>query len=264
MARPIKHGLDYFPMDVETDDKVELIEAKHGLEGFAVLIKLYQRIYKNGYYIQLSDDLLFIIAKRLNIDRGKLSNLIDDMCNINLFDKQLYESKNILTSTGIQKRFFESTKKRTNQDFNDKIVFSEIMEVFSEKTNVNSEKTIVNSEISTQRKEKKSKVKKSISDGLNFFEFKEDIFVQFFNDNCGMIPKIVELTDDRREKILFIMESGKEKKDIMSAIKKAGKSFYLQGQNETGFKATIDWMLKYENFLKILEGSFDNPKMPRY
>ena len=42
MARPQKKGLDYFPLDVDIDqdDKIALIEAKHGAIGFAVIIKL--------------------------------------------------------------------------------------------------------------------------------------------------------------------------------------------------------------------------------
>ena len=48
MARPIKTGLDYFPMDVDTDEKFELIEAKHEIVGFGIVIKLFQRIYKSG------------------------------------------------------------------------------------------------------------------------------------------------------------------------------------------------------------------------
>ena len=43
MARPQKEGLDYFPFDVDMDqdDKVALIEAKHGITGFGVVVKLF-------------------------------------------------------------------------------------------------------------------------------------------------------------------------------------------------------------------------------
>jgi len=40
MARPQKNGLDYFPLDVDMDqdDKIALIEAQHGVVGFAKTI----------------------------------------------------------------------------------------------------------------------------------------------------------------------------------------------------------------------------------
>jgi hypothetical protein len=46
MARPKKIGLEYFPLDCQMDDKVEMLEAEHGLEGFAVYVKLLQAIYQ--------------------------------------------------------------------------------------------------------------------------------------------------------------------------------------------------------------------------
>ncbi|MBQ4336486.1 MAG: NAD-binding protein, partial [Lentisphaeria bacterium] len=40
----VKKGLDWFPLDTRLDDKFELIEAEFGAAGFAVVIKLLQRI----------------------------------------------------------------------------------------------------------------------------------------------------------------------------------------------------------------------------
>ena len=51
MARPLKSGVDYFPLDVIMNDDVRLVEAEFGIVGFALIIKLYQRIYRDkGYY----------------------------------------------------------------------------------------------------------------------------------------------------------------------------------------------------------------------
>lgn len=54
MARPLKEGLDYFPIDVDmaADEKVEFIEAKYGPAGFATIIHLLSAIYRQGYYIK--------------------------------------------------------------------------------------------------------------------------------------------------------------------------------------------------------------------
>ena len=42
MPRPLKNGLDFFYIDVDINDdqKIEIIEAKHGLVGFGIYIKL--------------------------------------------------------------------------------------------------------------------------------------------------------------------------------------------------------------------------------
>ena len=65
MARPIKVGLDYFPLDCVLDDKIELIEAEFGLSGFAIIIKLYQKIYaEQGYYCNFSSEVALLFARK--------------------------------------------------------------------------------------------------------------------------------------------------------------------------------------------------------
>ena len=59
MARPQKEGLEYFPLDVSMDDNVELIEAEHGVAGFAILIKMYQKIYSESYWIWNSNQVIY-------------------------------------------------------------------------------------------------------------------------------------------------------------------------------------------------------------
>lgn len=41
MARYLKSGLDYFPLnvDIDQDDKMALIEAQYGIVGFGIVIK---------------------------------------------------------------------------------------------------------------------------------------------------------------------------------------------------------------------------------
>ncbi len=113
MARPPKKGLDYFPLDVDLDEKVELLEAKYGIQGFGVLIKIWQRIYKNGYYIEWSEDMLFLFKKQVNVDVGLISALIDDCLRIGIFEKSLYLNYGILTSKAIQKRYIIACERRS-------------------------------------------------------------------------------------------------------------------------------------------------------
>jgi hypothetical protein len=154
MARPVKQGLDYFPMDVELDDKFELIEAKYGITGFGVLIKLYQRIYKEGYYIKLSEELLLIFSKRINVDINKVNDIINDCIKYNIFNKEMFDKFNILTSTGIQKRFISAVERRKDVEMIKQYIIVDI-------NLINDNINLINTDISTQSKVKESKVKKS-------------------------------------------------------------------------------------------------------
>ena len=57
MARPLKEGVDYFSLDCYMDDKIKMIQAEFGLKGFAIVVKLWQTIYReNGKYCEWNEE----------------------------------------------------------------------------------------------------------------------------------------------------------------------------------------------------------------
>ncbi|MGI4736306.1 MAG: DUF4373 domain-containing protein [Janthinobacterium lividum] len=106
MARPKKIGLEYFPLDCQMDDKVEMLEAEHGLEGFAVYIKLLQAIYQTESG-ELDMSIIFrwkTLGKQYGIPAENLRKIVDTMLEVALFDRQAFAERQVLTSSGIQKR----------------------------------------------------------------------------------------------------------------------------------------------------------------
>lgn len=120
MARPIKQGLDYFPLDVDIDqdDKFAMIEAVHGHVGFSVVVRLLAKIYKEGYCYQWSNREQILFANRVNVDINNLIEIVDACMNERIFNKTIYEAHGVLTSKGIQKRYLEAVKRRKQVDFN--------------------------------------------------------------------------------------------------------------------------------------------------
>lgn len=116
MARPQKRGLDYFPLDVDIDqdDKIQLVEALHGMTGFSVVIKLLMRIYKEGYYYEWGEMEQLLFSRRVNVDINTLNDIVNDCIKYGVFDAKIYETYKVLTSVGIQERYFEATKRRKN------------------------------------------------------------------------------------------------------------------------------------------------------
>ena len=45
---------------------------------------------------------------------------------------------------------------------------------------------------------------------------------------------------------------------IISAIESINKSSFLKGQNRNSWTITFDWLIKPNNFIKVLEGNYDN------
>ncbi|MGE6260901.1 Lin1244/Lin1753 domain-containing protein [Heyndrickxia sporothermodurans] len=114
MARPKKEGLDYFPLDVDIDqnDKIALIEAKHGVVGFSVVIKLFMKIYKAGYFYKWTEREHLLFSRRVNVDINTVSDVVNDCIEWELFDKNLFNDHKILTSEGIQKRYLDAVSRR--------------------------------------------------------------------------------------------------------------------------------------------------------
>ena len=113
MGRSLKVGLDYFRLDCHLDTKFELIEAEFGLKGFAVVVKLYQRIYgEQGYYCEWDDDVALVFGAKTHLGASVVSEIVNAAIKRGLFDRDKFDKYHILTSTGIQKWYFDSIGRR--------------------------------------------------------------------------------------------------------------------------------------------------------
>ena len=117
MARPNKEGLEYFPLDTKFDDEIQLIDGRFGCAGLGVLIKLWQIIYSNGYYIDWTERESLLYKPRINADTKVITDVINECLKWGIFDNELYQKYSILTSKGIQKRFIEATQRRKENEF---------------------------------------------------------------------------------------------------------------------------------------------------
>lgn len=189
MARPQKTGIDYFPLDVDMDDKVKLIDAKFGVAGFGILIKLWQIIYDNGYYIEWTEKELLLYKNRINADINLINDVINECLKWGIFNAELYELYSILTSSGIQKRYFEATKRRTEVTLINELILVPLPNnykptlVFVNINPVNAYNNSKNADSSTQSKVKYSKVYNNNSSSSS----KAGNVFQFYQENLGLI-----------------------------------------------------------------------------
>ena len=117
MARPIKKGLDYFPFDVDifTDPKIRILRSRYGADGMTIYIWLLCEIYRSGYYLKTDEDFIYVMSAELRMDINKVRQVLNFLLERSLFDKTLFQSDKVLTSTGIQKRFQAAVKERAKK-----------------------------------------------------------------------------------------------------------------------------------------------------
>ena len=105
-GRQNKEGLDYFELDCQMEEKVRLIQAEYGLKGFAVFVKLLQKIYgERGYYCEWTQDSELLFMSENGLDSGCLQllrEIVSACIRRNIFSERLYKEYGILTSSGVQ------------------------------------------------------------------------------------------------------------------------------------------------------------------
>ncbi len=81
--------------------------------------------------------------------------------------------------------------------------------------------------------------------------------VDLYHQFCKNLPKVKVLSDTRKRTIkLRLSQHGLNK--INQVFQLAGQSDFMNGSNKEGWTATFDWIMKTNNFIKVLEGNFDN------
>lgn len=115
MARPQKKGLEYFPLDVNFygDIKVrKLMRNNGGGKAAFVYVTLLCKIYESGYYMVWDDDMSFMLSDITGFEEGMIRETVKSCMKFGLFDQDLYNKHDILTSRSIQSRYFSAVKRR--------------------------------------------------------------------------------------------------------------------------------------------------------
>ena len=265
MARPRKEGVAYFSFDVDffSDKKIKILKARYGADGITIYIYLLCEIYKNGYYLKVDDDFEFVISDDLNMNCDKVKQVLTFLLERSMFDKQLFQSDAVLTSTGIQKRFQLMVKSRASKnpivvkDF--WILSEEETETFI-KVNPSLNNSMNNEDYSEKNKPdsrnnaiKESKVNKSIyidtaPPDKSFSPELEKAFQLFLvcrqQNGQNLNPEQIQIL---REELCNLSEKESER---MAIVKKATvsnwKSFYPL--KKTGRKTEPKKKTKFSNF----------------
>lgn len=271
-GRNVKVGLDWFRLDVAMDTKLELLEAEYGLKGFAVFVKLLQRIYgENGYYCEWNDEVALLFSRRLGEGGNVVSEIVQSAIKRGIFDKRLYEEYGILTSHGIQKWFFEAAKRRMKIDVKNEYLLVHGVQnldyvninpinVYKNGENVDRNKHSIGQDSIGQDSivNPLSVADKSASEQLNE-KSKVDFqgVVDYWNKACPHLPQVRSLTETRKTHIRKrVEEHGKRTlKEIVDAV---AESDFLSGRTKEQFKASFDWIIAPRNFVKIMDGNYAN------
>lgn len=80
---------------------------------------------------------------------------------------------------------------------------------------------------------------------------------ELFNETCPSLPKVRDLTDQRKRAIKARIADGNTLEDFHAIFRAVSKSGFLTGKTG-GWKCGFDWILKPANWQKIKEGNYND------
>ena len=97
------------------DPKIGLLKKEFGAKGMYILDCVLCKVYKeNGYYLDWNDDICLLMSD--GVDGECKPNLIAEVVKgcirRSIFDKRVFDSFNVLTSAGVQRRFLRMCNNR--------------------------------------------------------------------------------------------------------------------------------------------------------
>ena len=195
----MNNGINYFPLNVHLDDKFELIEAEFGLKGFAIVVKLFQKIYgQQGYYCEWTEDVALLFGKNVGLGGDAVSEIVRAAIKRGIFDSELYDKYQILTSRGIQERYFEAVSRRKEVEVRKEYLLIKVDQIYknvrilNENVNISSK----NVNISEQKKVEESKVKEKKVEERELPRLPVRIVKLYENNIAPLTPITLQGLDD--------------------------------------------------------------------
>lgn len=161
MARPPKEGLTYFPLDtdIDQDEKIVVVVAKHGMKGFGIIIRLMMEVYKNGYFYRWTEKEQHVFSMKIAEPVEYVVEVVQECLKWGFFHQELHKKYGILTSKGFQKRYLLAVNRR--KDVNIKPEYDLIIDVSANNNLENANNNPARDELlhaeTQQKKRKESK-----------------------------------------------------------------------------------------------------------
>lgn len=280
--------------NLRNDIRVRAVRRKFGNEGYAVMNYLFELMTeKPEFKLEFSPIDRELLAADFEVDTEWLNDFVFYCEEVQLFNINIDE--NTLSSDFLKEIFkplFELRQKRSEQQRNnvmkrwnaknttvnngipnDTTVNNGIQWNTVEKSRVEIEKSIGEERIGEDTELTKEEIKEDNyidanastssekTDDAQGESFNKKGFIEFFNktmDDAGASIPRIETIQGRREAAIKarISEFGKAK--VMRAIEIAAKSQFLNGGGEKAFIASCDWIMRPNNFPKVVEGNYNN------
>ncbi len=252
-----KVGIDSFLLDCHTNDNIAEIEATYGIKGFAIVVRLWQKIYsEKGYYCEWSNrsPVLFLsqwFGGNSGVDLNLIKEVVSEAIKIGIFNESMFNKYAILTSERIQKQYFDVVKRRTEIKFENEYLLVSA-DIFKENVNRN-EKNVCRNEKNVCRnstsKVKERKVKEIYKENVRARPDYD--FENAWNKTFEIYPKKTAAVVARQVWVRKIQDVVLENQvDVANLIYKATKLYLLDYDENNPEDEKHRYIPKYGDWLQ--------------
>ncbi|CCL84894.1 hypothetical protein KLK96_06580 [Clostridioides difficile] len=179
-------------------------------------------------------------GKEYEVKSGQLITSLESIANMCSKDVSI---QNVRTALKKFERYGFLTNKSTNKN---RLITIENWELYqSNEENQQTNQHAINKQLTTNKNvnNEKSKIYSEI--------------IEKFNITCTELSKVKKLTEARK-KVINARIKEYDKETVLEIIHIVSKTSFLNGSNEKGWKANFDWIMSPNNFIKILEGNYQD------
>ena len=239
MEKPNYYGI--LPANVRYDKELKPMEKILFTEISSLTSKEGYCYAKNSYFAELYDVHKNTVGNWINnlVKRGYLKSvIIYEKGTKNIQERRLYITTptNEKTDTSINKKI-DTCQSKNLEGINEKIE--------DNNTSINNTSLLLNNN-NTYVKNEFSRVCEEIKN--NWIKIAHEYKLS------GTQLKITE----KRKRVINNLLKEYSVEEVLQAMEKIRTSNFLQGNNKTGWQIAFDWFINKSNFLKVLEGNYDN------
>lgn len=242
----------YFHLNMRADDDGFLNNAQKTIRMIGAAREDYEVLLSCGFIIDFGNGVCVITHWNMNnyirCDRYKETVHQDE--------------KNRLALT--KSKIYELLEKRNEAEEEE-----EAIDIIAEETSGIPDDSILETQYSSGKvSEDKNSEDKNITGNKSLkFENESEIFMENTDYEQEIMDKWnsigiskISCIQNNRKKLLKARVTEHGINHVLKAVDNINKSAFLKGQNPRGWLITFDWLIRPNNFIKVLEGNYDDKK----
>lgn len=261
-----KDRMRFFSHDVDmrNDLKIRGLRREFGNEGYAVWCYLLEVLTDTEDLCIDIDGMADLLSADFDIKSDRLKSIVDYCLKVGLFTKDgtlLYSNRHRERIIGVIDKARELSERRSRAGKRGMQKRWGINSTDSEDITTDNNTITSDNEIEKTREEETRQEKRR--------ELPCAEVVKLWNEVCVSLPKVLRLSDARRDKIKARLKewAGDNTEEMIAKtqalFERIEASDFLTGRSGK-WKATFDWLFdSRNNWIKVLEGNYDNKRASR-